>query len=89
MGGGHFSYFQAGLDVTIKTFISRIIDCLVLQTNAFIKILQWRNIHHSNLTKIIQHNSVLTKDCKKSHNVSKSRASHHFTEDLNAMYLSS
>ena len=49
-----------------KTFISRIVNCLVLHTNAFIKILKWRNIlYHSNLMKIIQHNSVLTKECKK------------------------
>ena len=79
MGETVSSFLQAGLDITIKTYISRIIDCLDLHTNALIKILKWRNIHyHSNLTKIIQHDSVLAKECKKkSHNVSKSRASHY------------
>ena len=49
-----------------STFISRIVNCLVLHTNAFTKILNWRNILYlSNLTKIIQHSSVLTKECKK------------------------
>ena len=46
----HFSYLQSGLDITIKTFISRIINCIILQTNAFIKNLKWRNIlYHKNL----------------------------------------
>ena len=34
--GRHFSYLQSGLDITIKTFVSRIINGIILQTNAFI-----------------------------------------------------
>ena len=78
--GRHFSYLQAGLDITIKTFISRIINCLVLQTNALIKILKWRHIlYHSNLRKsysIIQFWLRSAKK-KKSQKVPKSRASHY------------
>ena len=37
--GETFFYLQAGLDI-IKILISRIINCLILQTNAFMKILK-------------------------------------------------
>ena len=33
--GETFSYLQAGLDITIKTFISTDIDCLIFQTSVF------------------------------------------------------
>ena len=61
-----FSLLTSRLRHNNLTFISRIVNCLVLHTNAFTKILKWRNILYlSNLTKIIQHSSVLTKECKK------------------------
>ena len=65
-GGDIFFILARRLRHNIKTFISRLINCLVLQTDAFIKILKWKNIlYHCNLTKIIQHNSVLNNGCKK------------------------
>ena len=61
-----FSYLQAGLDKTIKTYISRDMNCLTFQTHAFKTILKWRNIlYHSSLMKIVQHNSILTNVKKK------------------------